>query len=58
MNEDILKTFGFDEELEKIKKGKCPFCNKIINPDTEFRDEQSKKEYQISKLCQKCQDEI
>lgn len=27
-------------------------------PATEFRDEKSRKEYSISGLCQKCQDEI
>ncbi len=34
----------------------CPFCNKDINVK-DFTDTLSKKEYLISGLCQKCQDE-
>jgi hypothetical protein len=33
----------------------CVFCGK---PATEFRDELSRKENEISGLCQKCQDEV
>ena len=57
MNEEILKTFGFNKELENIKQGLCPFCNEKIDPE-EFRDELSKKEYSMSKICQKCQDKM
>ena len=37
---------------DAIKKLKCVMCN---NPDLNFRDELSKKEYEISRICQKCQ---
>lgn len=43
------------EFMDKRKKGLCPFCNNKVNPN-EFRDELSKKEFEISGLCQKCQD--
>ncbi len=33
----------------------CPICHAKINPE-EFKDALSVKEYQISGLCQKCQD--
>jgi hypothetical protein len=33
-------------------------CIRCKNPQGEFRDEQSQKEYNISGLCQTCQDEI
>lgn len=48
----------FPEEREQVKEGKCPFCGKEIDPNTEFRDEKSRKEFDISGMCQKCQDEI
>ena len=37
---------------------RCPFCDKPINPETDFRNDQSKKEFFISGLCQKCQDGV
>lgn len=47
--------------MESMMKNKsetvCPFCKKIVNID-EFNDELSKKEYKISGLCQKCQDDF
>ena len=45
------------EELMKRKdEGKCPFCGKdMSNPS--FKDALSKKEFEISGLCQECQDE-
>ena len=44
---------------EVIQSGKCAWCgaskDKVQNG---FRDKLSKKEYQISALCQSCQDEV
>jgi len=57
MNEQIMKAAGFDKEVEAIKSGKCPFCQNNIDI-TRFRDALSRKEYQISGLCQTCQDEM
>ena len=36
-----------------IGHGKCVFCS---DPDFNFRDELSEKEYTITGICQKCQD--
>jgi len=47
---------GFEREVKAVKAGKCPFCGQEIDPETEFRDELSKKEFRISGLCQHCQD--
>ena len=33
-------------------------CDKPINPETDFKNEQSKKEFLISGLCQECQDSV
>jgi len=42
-------------KMKKLKdEEKCPICKEIIG---EFKDELSKKEFRISGLCQKCQDE-
>ncbi len=57
MNEKILKQLGFTKELNRISCGHCPICNNKIFKD-EFRDLLSIKEFEISGLCQKCQDKI
>lgn len=48
----------FPEEEARKAEGKCPFCGKEINVETEFRDEISKREHGISGLCQSCQDDF
>lgn len=42
---------------DRINAGKCPLCNAEINGVEEFKDEASMREYGISGMCQKCQDE-
>jgi DNA-directed RNA polymerase subunit RPC12/RpoP len=37
---------------------KCPICGARVNPETDFDDERSKKEFFISSLCQECQDKV
>ena len=49
----ITKTLGIDR-VGSIKSDICAWCKQ---PATEFKDELSVKEYKISGLCQKCQDE-
>jgi len=56
MNKDIMKKAGFEKEVKAIEQGFCPFCREKVDVD-KFRDETSKKEFKISGLCQKCQDE-
>lgn len=57
MNRQIMKAM-FPKAIENIDNGKCGLCDKDIDEETEFRDEESKKEFKISGLCQQCQDEI
>ena len=53
--EDISMAF-FGRSVSLANAGnQCVCCGKSA---TEFRDEISKREYQISSLCQKCQDEV
>ena len=56
MNKDIMRQTGFGKEVDTVDHGFCPFCKKpVVMAD--FTDELSVKEYKISGLCQKCQDE-
>jgi hypothetical protein len=52
-----MRKLGFDKEIDRIEKGECPFCGKKIDPNTEYRDRLSRKEYELSGMCQKCQDQ-
>jgi len=56
MNENIIAKL-FPKALENIKQGLCPLCGNHVNLQ-DFRDQQSRKEYEISKMCQSCQDKI
>lgn len=53
MNKDLMTQLGFKEEVKRIGKGNCPICNEKIGT---FRNKKSEAEYEISGLCQKCQD--
>ena len=44
---------GFDR-VGAITSNTCVFCHE---PAVEFKDQISKKEYTVSGICQKCQDE-
>jgi len=43
--------------LEEAFEVPCGFCGKAHRP-TELKDELSKKEWAISRLCQECQDKV
>jgi len=55
MSKPVEVLFPIESGLKDI--GICPFCKKPINAN-DFRDELSRKEFRISGLCQKCQDEV
>lgn len=55
---DKMMMEVFPKEMERKDQGKCPFCGKEINPETDFRDDLSRREFKISGLCQECQDDI
>ena len=38
--------------------GACVTCGIVVNPDTDFRNEISKREWHISFMCQACQDSV
>lgn len=55
MNKDIMRKLGFDEQMGLIEQGLCPICGNPININ-DFRDAKSHREYEISGMCQVCQD--
>ena len=68
MNEDIMRQAGLGHMVDLVKRGQCPTCQRKISAKDEngdskypsgtpFRDELSAKEFKISGMCQKCQDE-
>ena len=57
MNKEIMKKAGFGERVKLVERNMCPFCKKEIRQQ-DFKDELSRREYDISGLCQKCQDEM
>ena len=57
MNEEIMRKAGFGKEVDPVKEGKCPVCGDPIDTK-EFRSELEFREYKISGMCQKCQDEV
>lgn len=57
MNKKIMEKAGFSKEVERVERGNCPFCGRQIKME-EFKDALSRKEFQISGLCQTCQDTI
>lgn len=55
MNKDIVKVF-FPKAVDNFEKNKCVFCEEEVK-EKDFRDKISKREYEISGICQKCQDQ-
>lgn len=56
MNRKIMEAFGLKGFADKVDDSKCPFCGKVIHPNAEFRDDISRREFNLSGLCQGCQD--
>lgn len=55
MNKELMRVLGFEEEVEMVENGRCPFCGRQVDV-REFRDARSLREFEISGLCQRCQD--
>jgi hypothetical protein len=56
MNERIMQQLGFGRQVELKKKGKCVFCEEDVDVSRDFTDDKSRREYEISGICQQCQD--
>lgn len=53
--ESLLSEITGKDRVGTIKNDKCVMCG---GDASEFKDELSKKEYRISGMCQKCQDDF
>lgn len=43
------------EMFKRKDEGRCPFCGRVVVMD-DFRDDLSRHEFELSGLCQMCQD--
>ena len=61
MNKNIMRECGFDKEVDMVDNNVCPTCCKpiilAVDPPP-FRDQLSWREFEISGMCQACQDNI
>lgn len=57
MNEDIIKSLFGEQIIDRLQNNECPMCGHKIDI-AEFVDDLSRREFEISGLCQKCQDKI
>lgn len=53
--EDLLTAITGKNRVLAVRYNRCMTCH---NPDMNFRDALSVKEYTISGMCQRCQDEV
>lgn len=53
-----LRRLGLFLEAQRVEGGLCPFCRSPINHEGAFRDALSRREFELSGLCQLCQDEV
>lgn len=72
MNKELMCKAGLSKEVNMVKGGLCPMCGEKVcqdlcpdpklctklNIQLYFRDELSRKEFDISGMCQRCQDEV
>lgn len=58
--EDLVKAINPDRTRKPTADGtyRCTACGKDIDIKSEFRDDLSRTEFGISRMCQKCQDSI
>ena len=56
--EDLLAILGGSPRKEVITTGRCMSCKTDSITEDSFRDNLSIKEYKISGMCQKCQDDF
>ena len=56
MNDNIMRMAGFGKQVDLKNRGLCVFCKSDKTNREDFKDELSWKEYNISGMCQTCQD--
>jgi len=54
MNRELIGKL-FPDYLKLVDLGKCPFCKETIDFN-DFKDDLSRREFEISGLCVRCQE--
>ena len=54
---EMMRNAGFGEEIKNVEMGLCAICKDPVKVE-DLRDALSVKEYNISGMCQCCQDSI
>ena len=57
MNEEIINAIFGSEIVKRLNNHLCPMCGQEIN-ELDFRDDLSKREYNISGMCKQCQEKF
>ena len=52
---NMLRALGFKRQIDRVERGDCPFCGDHVDPES-LGDDRSRKEFEISGMCQQCQD--
>ena len=54
---NILRQAGLGDHVDKVEMGLCPTCGKAVDTNS-FLNELSIREFNISGMCQACQDSV
>lgn len=51
----LLRAIGYNVAVDRVERARCAFCDTPIRLE-DFKDQKDLDEYNISGLCQTCQD--
>ena len=57
MNKEIFEALGMNSYIDEYQNKICPMCHKKVD-ENEFVSEIERKEFKISGMCKKCQDDF
>ena len=57
MNKNIMIAAGLGANVARVERGQCATCGEDVRAQ-QFRDRLSAREFEISGMCQACQDSV
>ena len=57
MNKDIMQQAGFGNAVARVEREQCATCGEDVRAQ-QFKDRLSEREFNISGMCQVCQDDV
>jgi len=54
----MLRSIGFKKEIDNVENNLCAICKSDKVKPEDFRDDLSRREFEISGMCQSCMDKI